>query len=621
MPAWSFTDNSWNPNEELEWTSDVIVDNTIPTCTITPSTTAQTNTNVTLTLDYVTEVNQLSGWYSWTGNVFNSTNTKVVSTNWTYTAYVKDAADNIWSCQISVSNIDKTPPQITSLTTTNTPKSGTQRLTWTCTDGIWITKIYLWTNSNPADWDYKVITSTESYATWMRIGLTQRLLTALQWQWTSVTPNPSTTNRGYVRFWQWEYDWEIDISISNWWEFIVQDVTNSTNVWTWAASNTYTLDWTKTYWLAVRKSDNSNFNYSDFDWVITINDWNVNGAWTYYFFCKDAAWNVTSGSKIYDSYTVNNMLETESWTKWSYNTTNYATASSDTYIAPRQTSLILANIYTVPENASSSTYTWFSTSSSTASPNKSATTTLNGSTTYYAWFDRERYHLDLIINTWINQIGYKVNGASGYAFTQSTLTNIETKAWSTIYAYATPKAWYAYTDTSSANPWTVVVTWDNTFSPEAVANDHTPYEVYHYVKPVWTGRYNLTETETWYEMTDSTLILSSLAKSGYVCVHYRKWSLTWTDVWPWEIVTEAIVAWDGSTKIYLYYDRDSHRVILSGDEHIDYLKINTKTYVGGEEAVRECGSEVPVEAIPKEWYHFVRWEEREEREEKEEWKR
>jgi hypothetical protein len=37
--------------------------------------------------------------------------------------------------------------------------------------------------------------------------------------------------------------------------------------------------------------------------------------------------------------------------------------------------------------------------------------------------------------------------------------------------------------------------------------------------------------------------------------------------------------------------------------------------VGEEEtqqAVRECGSEVPVNAIPKPWYHFVRWD-REER--------
>jgi hypothetical protein len=35
---------------------------------------------------------------------------------------------------------------------------------------------------------------------------------------------------------------------------------------------------------------------------------------------------------------------------------------------------------------------------------------------------------------------------------------------------------------------------------------------------------------------------------------------------------------------------------LSGDEHVDYLEING---VRDDEAVRECGSEVPVNAIPK----------------------
>ena len=76
-------------------------------------------------------------------------------------------------------------------------------------------------------------------------------------------------------------------------------------------------------------------------------------------------------------------------------------------------------------------------------------------------------------------------------------------------------------------------------------------------------------------------------------------------------MTEAIIKWDGSTKIYLYYDRDSHAVILSGDEHVDYLKINGELYDGSEEAVRECGSEVPIEAIPKTWYHFERWDKEE----------
>jgi hypothetical protein len=73
----------------------VIVDNTIPTCTITPSTAAQTNTDVTLTVNYLTELNQITNAYSWTGTTFTSVKTKAVSINGTYTAYVKDAADNV----------------------------------------------------------------------------------------------------------------------------------------------------------------------------------------------------------------------------------------------------------------------------------------------------------------------------------------------------------------------------------------------------------------------------------------------------------------------------------------------------------------------------------------------
>ena len=31
------------------------------------------------------------------------------------------------------------------------------------------------------------------------------------------------------------------------------------------------------------------------------------------------------------------------------------------------------------------------------------------------------------------------------------------------------------------------------------------------------------------------------------------------------------------------------------------------------DGVRECGSEVPVDATPKPWYHFVRWDREESR--------
>ena len=53
MPAWSFTDNAWNPNSVLEWNNVTIVDNTAPT-------------KPTFTLTYT------SGWWSHTnGNWAN----------------------------------------------------------------------------------------------------------------------------------------------------------------------------------------------------------------------------------------------------------------------------------------------------------------------------------------------------------------------------------------------------------------------------------------------------------------------------------------------------------------------------------------------------------------------
>jgi hypothetical protein len=46
------------------------------------------------------------------------------------------------------------------------------------------------------------------------------------------------------------------------------------------------------------------------------------------------------------------------------------------------------------------------------------------------------------------------------------------------------------------------------------------------------------------------------------------------------------------------------------------LKINGEER---EESILECGTDVPIDAIPNPWYHFRRWEEREEKDDKEEW--
>ena len=224
------------------------------------------------------------------------------------------------------------------------------------------------------------------------------------------------------------------------------------------------------------------------------------------------------------------------------------------------------------------------------------------------------YTLDLIIGTWIETIYYKVNGVDWFINTWITTTISGVEAWSTIYAYAEPKDGYTYTKTSESNPWNVLVTWNNIFSPIATANENTDYTVYHYVKIAWQSGYLLSKTDylTW--TTDKILMLSSLAKENeFMCAHYSSWSLTWTENWPWEIVTQTTIKWDWSTKIYLYYNRNRWNVTLSGDEHVEHLMIWEEET---DHAVRECGSEVPVEAIPKPWYHFIRWEEKERTEDK-----
>ena len=76
VPAWSFTDNAWNPNGGLEWASSTIVDNIIPTCEITPDTTSWTNGNVILSLEYDEELHQIDSWYSWNGSTFGTNKTK-----------------------------------------------------------------------------------------------------------------------------------------------------------------------------------------------------------------------------------------------------------------------------------------------------------------------------------------------------------------------------------------------------------------------------------------------------------------------------------------------------------------------------------------------------------------
>jgi hypothetical protein len=228
----------------------------------------------------------------------------------------------------------------------------------------------------------------------------------------------------------------------------------------------------------------------------------------------------------------------------------------------------------------------------------------------FAVWELDNYTITYNLNWWTNN----ANNPSTYTIESWDITlQSPTRVWYTF-------LWWTGENVDTPQTWVIIPAWsygDKTYNAVWQANTNTQYMVYHYVKRVWQNTYDLADTETKYGTSDAVLVLSWLARvGGFVCASYDKWSLTWTESWPWAIVAETIINPDGSTKIYLYYNRNKRNVTLSGDEHIERFMIGEDET---SEAVRECGSEVPVEAIPKPWYHFVRWD-REERTE-EEWER
>lgn len=115
------------------------IDKTSPTISkVAASTTAQTNQNVTVTItasDNVGVTGYSANNVNWqTGNTFT------VTANGTYTYYVKDAAGNVSSKSITISNIDKEKPVISKVEASTTAQTNQNvTITITATDNVGIT--------------------------------------------------------------------------------------------------------------------------------------------------------------------------------------------------------------------------------------------------------------------------------------------------------------------------------------------------------------------------------------------------------------------------------------------------------------------------------------------------
>ncbi len=137
------------------------------------------------------------------------------------------------------------------------------------------------------------------------------------------------------------------------------------------------------------------------------------------------------------------------------------------------------------------------------------------------------------------------------------------------------------------------------FTAEWTAKENITVEVYHYTENLsggYTLQTGITYT-TW--VADSGIALADYQRS-YVWFEYNSWYLAWDDTgWSGEPTATTIVNPDGSTKLYLYYTRNTYNVYLSGDEHVTNLTWD------GPYKFKQL---VEVEATVEAWYHFVRWE-------------
>ena len=198
------------------------------------------------------------------------------------------------------------------------------------------------------------------------------------------------------------------------------------------------------------------------------------------------------------------------------------------------------------------------------------------------------YYLDDWVVDWTNPVEYTVDTPN------FTLIN-PTKTWYNF-------GWWTWSNGNTpttyltVRKWTV---WDLVYYAKWLPKDGVPYTVYHYLKDPWLSTYTLYDTEEFSWVTDSTIVLWDFAKDDIPCVVYTWWSLVYSEYWLTSPEINTTISPDWSRKIYLYYTRKIWRVTLTKDGGIDSVEGDGEY---------ECGQEVSIEGIPKEWYHFKIWD-------------
>jgi len=139
------------------------------------------------------------------------------------------------------------------------------------------------------------------------------------------------------------------------------------------------------------------------------------------------------------------------------------------------------------------------------------------------------------------------------------------------------------------------------------ARDDTKFTVYHYYEKVNSDEYALSWTFEYSWTTASEVTLADYVKNRSWFA-YAGWYTTWGNVRPIDgAVLKTDILKDGSRAIYLYYQRRSWDVYLSGDIGVAALWWTSPEQEYTWARRYDFEDQVNVRAEPAPWYHFKEW--------------
>ena len=229
-----------------------------------------------------------------------------------------------------------------------------------------------------------------------------------------------------------------------------------------------------------------------------------------------------------------------------------------------------------------------------------------------ATFNMPASNVDMTANATPTTYTITLNVWSGTISWQPTEYNVE----DTVTIPDPTRVWYDFvwrsgTNLNTPTSWLTISpqTWHENLVYEAIWSPRSDitFVVHHYQKVLWEDRYVEESSVTYNTWTaDETLTLADFQKT-IDCMSYAWWSLVLSASWLSSAISTTTVLPDGSRHIYLYYTRNTHSVTLTRDGNIASVTLDGTTNENTVTKQFECGATVEINAEPKIWYHFLRW--------------